>query len=182
MPRFIIRPHKQVGTVEWSNVYTVEAANLAAAVVLATPIINAERAVSRNWVNFTVCEIEPQGASAGQGTIITVSQIGQLSAGAGRLPLESCVRVVFRPAAGKPSMKWLRGVCAEDDQELGVLGASIITPVTNLYLNVLLDLDEYVDVDGQAFTGGHVVPTVANRQLKRRRRSRPGFKRGWVPA
>lgn len=177
-----VRTHKAIGAEEWTNVYVVNASNLAAAVVLGEAIATTEKAVHCRNVTFGLAEVEPAILGGGGGTVFTIGGVGSLAYDADSGLLFVCSRVVFRPSAGKPSQKYLRGNvnAAQYDHATGTFITSFVATLTSAYLTPMLAMAAFVDVDGQAFVGGAVVPHVQERQLKRRRRARPGFRRGWV--
>lgn len=172
---------KQLGDQEWSNVYTVNAASLAAAITVGSAIVVIEKAVHYDTVSFVNLVVEPAILAGGGGTVVGLSGTGARLGGDEYLPLFNTVRCWFRPAAGKPSQKYLRLPLRELFQANGALVTTERTFVHNNYVLPLLDVNEYVDVDGQEFISGAVYPRVQERQLRRKRRTRAGFKRGWVP-
>lgn len=179
-----VRIHKERGEAKWSNVYTVQASSLPAAVSAGQLIYPRERAITSDDILFTVMEVEPAVLGAGGGTVVTLGQYGTNVMGGGEALLFVTVRCFFRPSAGKPSQKYLRGVLYKDsyNSSTGAITPAVVTGFQTNYVNPLMAIPEFVDVDGQPFTSAGVVPHVQERQMKRKRRSRAGFKRGWVPA
>lgn len=178
------RLHKSIGEEEWSNVYTVNAASVAAATAVGQNIATMEKAVHCRNVNFGLMEVEPAILGAGGGTVVTIGGVGSLAFDADAALLFVTVRCTFRPSSGKPSMKYIRGALnnVQYSAATGILLGSLVTIFQNNYVAPLVALAAFVDVDGQAFTGGAVIPHIQERQLKRKRRSRPGQKRGWITA
>lgn len=67
----------------------------------------------------------------------------------------------------------------EDDVDGQVLTAGMQTIFDN-FLTALEALNSFVDKDGELFTIFSASPNVRMRQMGWHRRTRPGFKRGWV--
>lgn len=174
------RVYKQLGTEQWSNTYVVQAATLSAAADAGQAIVAIERNVHMVEVAYIKLDIEPITLPAGGGTSVPLSLTGAKPSQAPYLPLHDTIRCWFRPAAGKPSMKYLRGPISETRQNDGVLEAAWRGVYQDQFVVPLLGEPRYVDVDGQAFVSGGVHPLVQLRQLSWKRRSRPGQKRGWV--
>lgn len=166
---------------DWDNVYTLNAASLTAATGAAQQIVVAERSVHTLDVGFVSLTIEPAVLGAGGGTVVALTGNGTHIVGSEYLPLFNVVRCFFRPAAGKPSQKYLRLPVQESIQAAGAITGAFLTTIQTNYVNPLMTIPEFVDVDGQAFVTAGVHPRVGMRQLKRKRRSRPNEKRGWVP-
>lgn len=157
----------QAQTIYWTNVYHVDAVDMAAAVANGAIIANWERAITYASVAFTKMRTRLAG-STGEGTLTTLTGNGSRSAsGVTLLPLFDVVRVDFTVGLGRPSRKYLRGCLAEVDIDGDVLTSTMLTLVSNSYATPLTDSTWYVDVDGQAITGFAVLTPVAMRQLRR---------------
>lgn len=173
---------KRRGQREWSNVYTVNAPSLAAATAVGQQIVPLEKAVHMNEVAFISMEVRPQILGAGGGTVVALSGNGTIIPGSDLMPMFNTIRVRLQPAAGKPSQKYIRMPLEETRTTGDTIVAGTVGYVQANYADPLIDIPGVVDVDGQPFESATVIPLVQIRQLKRERRSRPGFKRGWVPA
>lgn len=173
---------KQRGDEQWANVYTLSAGSLAAAISAGLGIVPIEKAVHLTSVFFISLTVEPAILGAGGGTVTALSGTGAVGVSSTELPLFNTVRVWFRPASGKPSQKYLRLPLRQNDMSGQDVHATTRAFVQANYADVLLGIAAFVDVDGQAFTSSGVAPRIQERQLRRKRRAREGFKRGWVPA
>jgi len=165
----------------WSNVYHVNAGNLAAAITAGSSIVAAEKAVHSDGVAFVEMEVRPALLGAGGGTVVALSGNGAVAFPSAVLAPFVTARCVFRPNTGKPSQKYLR-LCLDESSVNGrIIEAARLTAITNNYLTPLMAIAAFVDPQGQAFVSATVRQGVQQRQTKRQRTSRPGFKRGWVP-
>lgn len=166
---------------EWVNRYVVRAADILSAISIAQQIVTAERAVHKDYVRFLDITLEPVILGTGGGTVVALSGVGGVASTGERMPLFVCVRVWFRPQTGKPSQKYLRLPLQEGEVANDVVASGVITLLTNSYITPLMGLTGLVDPQGQTFQTAGVKPSVQERQLRRRRESREGFKRGWIP-
>ncbi len=180
MPRYNVSIVKQWGTETWSNRYAVFAANLAAAITVGHSIVAIEKNTHSNVASFVAMMVALDIPFSTERTVVGLTGTGAGVPGSDLLPLELTVHVRFHTGSGKPSHKFLRLPLEESLQSGGLLSAPFRAGVLTSYAQPLLDLAEYKDVDGQDFTSATIHPLVRNRQLDRRRRSRPGFHRGWV--
>lgn len=181
MALYRIAIHKVHGGEEWSNTYVVNAGSLAAATAEGNSIVAIEKAVHLTQVQFVRMYVAPLAGPAGSGTMVGLTGTGAVGGRTDLLPLFNTVRVIFRTASGKPSQKYLRLPLGENDHTSGIVDPTHQTFVNTNYTAPMLALASFVDVDGQAFTSASLWPYVQIRQLKRKRRSRAGFVRGWVP-
>jgi hypothetical protein len=98
------------------------------------------------------------------------------------LPLFCTYRLAFTDRVKKPEMKYLRRPGWSDQLTAGgAWSTEFLTEVVTLYANPLLDMPEFVGPSGERPTSVFIDPAVQNRQLGWHRRTRPGFRRGWVP-
>lgn len=166
----------------WSNVYTLNTTSLEDALAnLATCRIN-EQNVSYSGVHFLygiVREAIPGGLSMQQ-TYDTNGELDPTGLG-GPLPLFCTVRVSFSDGYRKPEQKYLRLLANEANLTLGVWDAELTAYVMDNYVTPMLGIAAYVGPSGEHPTSGLVHTEVQNRQLGWHRRTRPGYRRGWVP-
>lgn len=169
---------------KWSNVYTVNAIDGFNALEVATNLLQAERAVSYDTVRFTKVHVVDLGDTARTRTSGWSSFVGMLSPTGlgGPLPLFCTVRVVFTNLEGKPEQKYLRLGANEANMSLGRWDGEFVSYVQDNYADTLLGNGQYVGPSNEEHIAATVITEVQNRQLGWHRRSRPGMKRGWVPA
>lgn len=168
--RWIVDIQKNMGGEYWTNVYNVLAASLADAVTAGLEIAGYERSQHSVLVTFDVMRVRPALLPSGGGTIVALGGTGQIAFTAQRLPLFNVVRVDFRPAAGRPSRKYLRlgldtGAVAANS--VGGLTAGTRDLINTAYAQPLIAESYFVDVDSQPFTSAIVYPTIHMRQLRR---------------
>jgi len=89
--------------------------------------------------------------------------------------------VTISNAVGRPELKYLRLGMNVENIENGVWSGEVVTAIQTNYATPLAGNLEYVGPSGEAHTGAVVSPNIQMRQLGWSRRTRPGFKRGWVP-
>lgn len=169
---------------KWSNVYTLNAIDGFNALEVAMNIREAEIAVSYATVNFGRVHVVDLGDTERTRTNDTNPVIGNLDPAGlgGPLPLFNTIRVSFSNLEGKPEQKYLRLGANEANLTLGHWDGDFVTFVQTNYASVLEVMPEFVGPGNEAHIGSVTHPEVQNRQLGWHRRSRPGFKRGWVPA
>lgn len=160
----------------FTNRYILNVTDLLAAETPADAIVVAERAITIPDVDFTSYRVSDNIAGTDLFWVKPINASGERVILTQALPLFDVLRVDFGVALGRPSRKYLRGVLAEGDQENygELLTASLAEFQTN-YVNPVLAVTEYVDVDGQPFISGAPFSRVGMRQLRRgsRRRTEP---------
>lgn len=185
MVRYITTVHKVadlfLGPERWSNVYHVEAADPEAALDIGVSIANIEQQVYKDYVTMsrvTVVEDQPE-PPPGSSRVLTGA--GDVTGDPDTLlPLFNSVRCTFSDGNGRPSQKYLRLPLEEADVTNGRLTITLINFVFLNYVTDLIALAGVVSNSGDTFIEGSVVHAVQMRQLNWKRRSRPGFRRGWV--
>jgi hypothetical protein len=171
-----------VGGEAWSNVYTIQESNALEAVDVLNAIELAEKAVSYSGVHFIKGHVVNLADSTDTRTSNYTDEPGDLDPAGlgGPLPLFCTVRVTFSNESGKPEQKYLRLLANESNLTLGVWDSEFVAFIDANYAVPLLEQTQYVGPSGEAHLLGIVHQEVQNRQLGWHRRSRPGFKRGWV--
>jgi hypothetical protein len=182
--RATITKSSTIFKVSWSNVYAINAFDAFNALEICTNIMEVERAVSYNTVSFDKVHVMDEGDHARTRTSPLTGHPGLLDPTGlgGPLPLFCTVRAIFVNLEGKPEQKYLRLGANESNLTLGQWDGEFADFVKDNYVDPLVAMTEYVGPTNEAHVGGSVSPLVQNRQLGWHRRSRPGFKRGWVPA
>lgn len=179
MPLYSVDTQKQLGSEFWTNRYIVSAPTLAVGVTIGLSLIDAERPVHSNMVNFINYRVSDMGPSE-EYTVQPVNLLG-LRQNINLLPLFNTLRVDIAALTGRPSRKFYRGVLGEEDI------AGDIIAINPTFLNVLTALEAQfvasvedaglVDPQGTWFTSASFYPYVQMRQLRRgkRRRTTPVF-------
>lgn len=152
----------------WSNTYVLQADNLADAVDAAQAVRNVEKTAHFNTVAFTKYRVSDVLVDTDVYQVITENDTGDLIAGGQELlPLFNRIRVDFNTVGGgRPSRKYLCPPVAESFQASGVLVPASLGFMPG-YIAGMLAIPEFVDVDGQAFSGGSYTLVVGMRQLRR---------------
>lgn len=156
---------KSLGGERWTNVYFSNAASLAAAANVGTTIVNSEKLLHMNVVNFSQMRVRPYPALGAQGTVYQLGGTGSVTA-FDYLPLFAVGRVTLTVAAGRPSRKYYRMPIREDEQANGIFIASKVTSV-NTTLGQMIQIAGLTDESGNAFVSATLVPEVGMRQLRR---------------
>jgi len=173
----------QGGERPWVNTYHVNAATEDDALDDLEAIVEIERAVHWSNVHFFRIAVRQASALAGSGRQRQINLLGTRDAtGESFLPSFCTVRVVFSDTINRPDQKYLRLMINENEQAGGEIEASLLTLIDESYAEPLIALPSVVSSSEVPYTGGTVYPYVQNRQRGWHRRSRPGQKRGWVPA
>jgi hypothetical protein len=176
MPLWKVDVEKLFGAEYWTNRYIVDAPDIDTAGSKAAAIAQIERTVHRDLVTFTRWRVDDGVKDTDVFMITTMNVPGQYAAGAFPwLPLFNVAVVDFAVTLGRPSRKYLRLPLLEEDVHNGQLIAGVITHLNTNYVNPLVMLEGYVDVDGQNILSGAVKPAVGMRQLRRgsKRKAQP---------
>lgn len=161
----------------WTNRYIITAASLDTAVAEASQIQAAERAVHSSLISFTKYRVSDRVAGTDVYQVIQTDVQGNRPAGTAEfLPMFVCVRCDFNTVGGgRPSRKYLHCMIFEEDNVNGFLTTARRDAVKAQYVDVLVGLAGYVDVDGQDFSGGSVALKLTQHQFRRgtKRRLQP---------
>lgn len=153
-------------TIYWTNVYHVNAADVASAVVSGQSIVTLEKQAHATTVSFTKMRTRLAGSTGNTGTITPLTGAG-VRAIADNLPLFNVFRIDFGVATGRPCRKYLRGPVGESDSTSGAILAGTVTALTNNYATPLLNMNVVCDESGQPLLNATVYPYVGMRQLRR---------------
>lgn len=166
----------------WSNVYQIEAVGADLAMGFLNSIRELEKACTYDVVEFyyNVIHREDVGGETLVDRDVSVGDLHNESPG-GFLPLFNCIRVDFYSEFGRPEVKYLRTPLTYGNVTGTNLNGTTYNRVVDDYLTPLISFSAYVGPGGEVHTGGVVHQPIQMRQTNWHRRSRPGFKRGWVP-
>jgi hypothetical protein len=174
MARFQLDIEKRLGSEFWTNVYQLEASDLANAQVISLPVVEAERSFHAQIVNFTRYRVSSVAMNDGVYTIVPIGLTGERAASS-VLPLFNTLRMDFTAQSGRPSRKYYRGVLDEFD----INGDAVTTATFNDGAAALFGTfydgeggGGVVDPQGQLLTAITIWPFVQMRQLRRSRRKR----------
>lgn len=166
----------------WSNVYYTDVADLASALDSAETIADFEVTILKDYVEvFKVSAVQPEllhQPGSSKAVSYTGMVVGDFSL---MLPLFNAVRIIMSDEVGRPSQKYFRCPLQEDEITSGTLTAPFIDDVNNNYCGPLLGYGNLRSNSGDEITDIRVQPSIQMRQVDWHRRTRPGFKRGWVP-
>lgn len=171
---FSLDIEKALGSETWTNRYILSNPSFESAILTANAIVLAERDIHAQGITFTRYRVADLDPSTDAFVIVPLGVSGNRTITT-MLPLFNVARVDFPAGLGRPSRKYLRIGIAEADQTNGVFESSVIAEINTNYGQVLGDIDEYVDVDGEPLGTGICQPAVAMRQLRRgsKRRATP---------
>lgn len=106
---------------------------------------------------------------------------GQRAVSGAPLPAWNVARVQFRTAVGlRPSTFYFRMGLTEDDVTGQNFSAGVVTALDN-FITAVTAHGGFCAPSGAVFTSGGYDELMRMRQMGWHRRTRPGFRRGWVP-
>ena len=151
----------------WTNVYFLSG-SIGDSASSAAAIVAAERAVTWNQVLFTKMRLDDttEDTDVYATTPLNVFGLSDFSTNQAAA-LFNVVRVDFAAGSGRPSRKYLRGILNEGNVNFNTIAPASVDGIQTAYADVLADLTDYVDVDGDNITSGVVHPFVGMRQLRR---------------
>lgn len=172
MPLYQIDVEKRFGEEYWTNVYYVEAADLAEANTIAGKIGGQEANIHFGYVTFTKARIRT--AAAGDEIYVTrpFNFVGTADPNGGALlPLFNTIRVDFAAISGRPSRKFYRGCLvaanvAHHGKIVEAHAAAVEAKVDAFFEEGLAQVP-LRDVDGQELLSASVARDIAMRQLRR---------------
>lgn len=166
----------------WSNVWHVESASASGALLISDGIVNAYINALKDYAEVYSVHVQvpnPLGSPGASRTNIVPGL--KESDPALMLPLFNTIRVSMTDGGGRPNLKYFRFPMAEDQMTNGVPTSGYIDELQTTFLSLLPAISGLVSNRGEPFTSITVIPIVQMRQQGWHRRTRPGFKRGWVP-
>lgn len=186
MAVYRITTHKRMpdhaGIKPWTNVYYADVADLSTALETGHVIAGIEVSILKEYVNiYKVSAVQPlpehqPGASEVEDLNGTVTGDFALM-----LPLFNSIRLVMNDGVGRPSQKYFRCPLQEDEISGGVLIGAFVDDVNANYSGFIIGVGGLCSNTGDPITDVVCQPQVQMRQTDWHRRTRPGYKRGWVP-
>ena len=165
----------------WSNVYWVNAIDVSAALSVGVILAGHEMAVSYTPIRVTSVNVVDPGNPADRGSqaMALDGDLDPTGLG-GALPLFNTIRVRFTGTIQKPEQKYLRLGANTANIGSGTWDSEFVTFVQTNYADEVAGMISVTGPDGDDIVSGVALAPVQNRQLSWHRRTRPGFRRGWV--
>jgi hypothetical protein len=181
---YIVTSHKRLIDSDekpWSNVWRIDATSIAQAQTKAIALQGAEANLC--WDNVELYKLSIRQFLGTAAVELNTTQEGTRGGGDPdvQLPLFNTVRVDFSAASGRGSKFYMRPPLIEAE----VLGFNLVNTyrdyVNDTIVEPIIALGYVLNSAGLPFTAGVVHTQVQMRQRGWHRRTRPGFRRGWVP-
>jgi hypothetical protein len=153
----------------WSNVYHVEATDLAQAVTYGTTLVGLERQIHNAFVAFHSVHIKERVVAA-VGTTIPVSGLGEWVTVGDALPAFVAVRVDLVPSAGRTGRKFYHVLVTENMQADGILDSAAQALIQGVFDEIAPDFSAWLtDPTGTFFyTAATVSLQLTQHQFKRK--------------
>jgi hypothetical protein len=173
MPLFRTTIHKNGYGKNWSNVYHLDVADLAAAKTASDSIVAIERAVHKTSVSFNYYVTSEMAHPFTNYKHIYIGTLGtQVPAeGAEPLPLWNVVRVEFNTVvSGKPDVKNLRlPIFSNEITADGYINATLAARVDAYFSAAIESLAGIVSKHDHPYTGFSTLTLIHDRDLNKRR-------------
>lgn len=132
---FTVRSYKQYMNAQWANTYEIRCTDNAATrsdlLNAALTIVNAERGIHLNTINFfraVISTYQPDSRPYNPSAFTTLdfSLQGQVTFGTNALPMSTCVFARFTAEGGRSGKRFYRGCLTEGDVDIGIKGHFIL--------------------------------------------------------
>lgn len=97
------------------------------------------------------------------------------------IPMFNTVRMTLTDDVGRNQQHYLRGYILEINVQGYQISGELRTDIQEDVANVIIGILGFCGPNGENITGAIVQQVIQMRQTGWHRRTRPGFKRGWVP-
>lgn len=166
----------------FSNVYHISATDMVQVALRAPELVTIEKALYPDNVHIIRYSVSNPAAPR-TGFSKSVFESGNRSVGAvaTQLPPFNTVVAHLLNAQGRPSIMHLRPIIDESEIDSGAITTALYDAIGTGWTAPLLALNYLTDESGNPVTDIAVDTLVRSRQMGWHRRTRPGFKRGWVP-
>lgn len=165
---------------QWVNVYHVEALGANSALDALESIAVLEQNILSNS-----CTIYRLSVTQGTGQPTALRSLdlqGEFDGiGANLLPFFNTIRVVLGDEFERTESKYLRGCAFEANVQGFNWSGELVDQVQDNYATPLLGILGLRGPNGEQILTATVQRAIQMRQISWHRRTRPGFKRGWVP-
>lgn len=166
----------------WTNVYYVDTANKDLAAAAGEAIAGIQKGVTKDYVTFFRSVAQSPSALGSSPSVLDYDHAGEITGDlTKRLPLFNAVRVRMVDGVNRPGQKYLRLPLEEGDVVDGGLEATLQDLIRDDYCAQLMAFSPLRTDDGIHPTSISLIPAIQMRQVDWKRRTRPGFHRGWVP-
>lgn len=166
---------------QWSNVYHLNEASLAAAILHAPTILDLEKTIYPDNVSIVRWAVHnPAVSGDGQSDAVSIAGTRSTGTAATQLPLFNAVLFRFLVEVGRPSLKYLRLPLDESEVSNGVVDSAVTDAISTGWAVPLVADGTITDESGHTITGYGFSHNIISRQLGWHRRTRAGFHRGWV--
>jgi len=166
----------------WTNVYYVDTSTKDLAAAAGEAIAGIQKGVMKDYVRLYRSVAQSPSSLGSSPSVIDYNNFGEITGDlALRLPLFNTVRVRMVDSVGRPGQKYLRLPLEEGDIENGQLSSALTDLIASDYSAQLMAFSPLRSDDGVTFSSISALPHIQMRQTNWKRRSRPGFTRGWVP-
>lgn len=176
MALFKVDIEKTYGPEFWTNVYYVDAADIATAATHMVDLGGAEVRVHSADVTIEKGRVTPVPNPGNAFITHEFHESGTYTNSAPLMPLFNTVRVDMNVATGRPSRKFLRGILHMDalDSE-GFITATYQSMIEDQYITTLEGYSWLVDESGNEIVGFTLQGKPSDRQLRRgsKRRTTP---------
>jgi hypothetical protein len=166
---------------KWVNNYWVNDTSPELALDRMDDIADIEAAVLPQAV--TIYRLTVQPAGGGDSSIRVVDKQGEIDLDpANLIPLFNTVRVIMTDNVGRVESKYLRALIFEANVQGYNISGELVDQVNSLYCTPLLGILTLRGPNNEPITSIKTQQLIQVRQIGWHRRTRPGQKRGWVPA
>lgn len=183
MPLYRLTVYKVLNALDghkWVNNYWVNDTSAELALDRAEAIANIEKDIYCQAVN--IYRLTARLATGGDTSMRAVSIDGDLDIDpANLIPLFNTVRVVLTDDVGRVESKYLRTLIFEANVQGFNISGELKDQIDELYCGPLLGILTLRGPNNEPITGITTQQLIQIRQTGWHRRTRPGYKRGWVP-
>lgn len=166
----------------WRNVYHLNTPTINDAFTVADNLINGEATFHSTDVTFLQKVVSDPTKVERRLTFDISSTHGDRTASGSIIPDWNVVDVIFGPASNhRPERKYYRVQLGEGDIVGSTVEPTLVTLIQDSIDAVLGSTIALCAPNGDSIINSAVLSLVGMRQLNWHRRSRPGFKRGYIP-
>lgn len=175
MPVFRLQVfYSRAGQNKWTNVYHVDAADLATAALafvesMQTPLL------ALLHVSCLLDKVLLSSLDDDTFTEVLVGQGGDNGDTEDIMPLFNSAKVLFQPVGfGRPDYKFIKGTLTDDANEGGFVASSVVTHLLTQFAAIITDMSgssaPLCSENGDLWSSATVQPAVQMRQMHRRRK------------
>lgn len=183
MALFRVTVYKRLDALDnptWSNIYYCDTLGVNSALDFGSLVGGYEMTCSPEAVHVTRLTAKPMGG--GQIGIRSVDIGGELVVDpANLIPLFNTVRVVFTDSVERSESKYLRGMIAEANVQGFQIDGELKDYINDHYAQPVKSALGFRGPNDETIAAATVQQRIQMRQIGWHRRTRVGYKRGWVP-